>query len=276
MSNCDSCSAKESCGKDNKSACQVIESNNYNSIKNVIGVMSGKGGVGKSTIAANLALSLNKQGYKVGIMDADITGPSIPRILGAEDQRALMFEEGLRAVELDNGLKAISLNFLIEEEKKPVIWRGPIITNTVKQFYQDVIWGELDYLIIDMPPGTGDVTLTVMQSLPLDGVVMVAIPQDMVSMIVSKAIDMTKQLGIHVYGVVENMSYMQCPCCDEKIKVFSSDTVDEFLKDQEVNLLAELPIKAEMAHIDTVEAEVEGIFKDMSEKILAQINKTVV
>lgn len=275
MSNCSNCSAKDSCGKEDKSACGVIETNSHNTIKNVIGVMSGKGGVGKSTIAANLALSLREQGYKVGIMDADITGPSIPRILGAEEKRALMYPEGLRAVELDNGLKAISLNFLIEEEDKPVIWRGPIITNTVKQFYQDVIWGELDYLIIDMPPGTGDVTLTVMQSLPLDGVVMVAIPQDMVNMIVSKAIDMTRQLDIRVFGVVENMSYMTCPCCDEKIHVFKSEKVGEFLSKQRVPLLAELPIKQEMAHIDTIEDEVRKIFRDMSDIILSQIGEKV-
>lgn len=273
MSNCDSCSAKESCGKEDKTSCQVIGTNSFNTIRNVIGVMSGKGGVGKSTIAANLALSLQEQGYKVGIMDADITGPSIPRILNIQDERALMYPEGLRAVEMSNGLKAISLNLLIEEEKKPVIWRGPIITSTVKQFYQDVIWGELDYLIIDMPPGTGDVTLTVMQSLPLEGVVMVAIPQDMVSMIVSKAISMSQQLGVKVFGVVENMSYMKCPCCDEKIHVFQSDNINEFLADQKVDLLAELPIKGEMAHINTIDEGTREIFKEMSQKIIHMIQK---
>lgn len=271
MADCNSCSANESCGKEDKSACQVEGTNSMNSIKHIIGVMSGKGGVGKSTIAANLALSLNGQGYKVGILDADITGPSIPRILGAEKERALSYPEGLRAVELENGIKAMSLNFLIEEEKTPVIWRGPIITNTVKQFYQEVIWEELDYLIIDMPPGTGDVTLTVMQSFPIDGMVMVSVPQDMVSMIVSKAINMTKQLGVKVFGVVENMSYMQCPCCDEKIRVFQSDHIEGFLKEQEIELLAELPIKGEMTHISTVDEEVKEIYKKLSDKILSQI-----
>lgn len=272
MADCSACSAKDSCGKDDKSSCQVEGTNSMNKIKHIIGVMSGKGGVGKSTIAANLALSLNEQGYKVGIMDADITGPSIPRILGIEEKRALMFPEGLRPVEMTNGLKVMSLNLLIEEEKTPVIWRGPIITNTVKQFYQDVIWDELDYLIIDMPPGTGDVTLTVMQSMPIDGMVMVSIPQDMVSMIVSKAISMTKQLGVKVFGVVENMSYMTCPCCDQKIKVFNSETVDEFLLDQEVDLLAELPIKGEMTHINTIEADVKEIFNDLSGKVIDKIS----
>lgn len=275
MADCNTCSAKDSCGKEDKASCQVIGTNSMNKIHHVIGVMSGKGGVGKSTIAANLALALNEQGYKVGIMDADITGPSIPRILGIEEERALMYPEGIRALTLDNGLKAMSLNLLIEEEKNPVIWRGPIITNTVKQFYQDVIWEELDYLIIDMPPGTGDVTLTVMQSLPIDGMVMVSIPQDMVSMIVSKAINMTKQLGVKVFGVVENMSYMTCPCCDEKIKVFSSETVDDFLEDQEVELLAELPIRADMTHINTVDKEVKKIFKDLSNKIINQMDEKI-
>lgn len=271
MADCGSCSAKESCSKDDKSSCQVVGTNSMNTIHHVIGVMSGKGGVGKSTIAANLALSLTEQGYKVGIMDADMTGPSIPRILGIENERALNSPEGLRAVEMHNGLKVMSLNLLIEEENTPVIWRGPMITNTVKQFYQDVIWDELDYLIIDMPPGTGDVTLTVMQSMPLDGMVMVSIPQDMVSMIVSKAINMTKQLGVNVFGVVENMSYMTCPCCNEKIRVFNSETVDDFLEDQEVELLVELPIRSDMTHISTIEDEVKEIFKGLSDKILAQI-----
>lgn len=277
MADCTSCSVKDDCGKENKSACQVIGTNSMNKIKNVIGVMSGKGGVGKSTIAANLALSLREQGYKVGIMDADITGPSIPRILGIEDKRALMYPEGLRPVEMDNGLKVMSLNLLIEDENKPVIWRGPMITGTVKQFYQDVIWETLDYLVIDMPPGTGDVTLTVMQSLPIDGVVMVAIPQDMVSMIVSKAIDMTKRMGVKVFGVVENMSYMQCPCCDERIRVFESDNISGFLAQQQVALLAELPIKGEVTYAAKLDDEGRRIFKDMSQIILSQIpeKKTV-
>lgn len=273
MADCNSCSSKEKCTVEDKSSCQMIGTNSMNKIHHIIGVMSGKGGVGKSTIAANLALSLQAQGYKVGIMDADITGPSIPRILGIEKERAVGYPEGLRAVELESGLKVMSLNLLIEEEKNPVIWRGPIITNTVKQFYQDVIWGELDYLVIDMPPGTGDVTLTVMQSIPIDGMVMVAIPQDMVSMIVSKAIEMSKRLNVNVFGVVENMSYMTCPCCDEKIRVFNSDKVEEFLADQKVELLAELPIRTEMTHIDSHDEAVAEVFQNLSQKILKQLDE---
>lgn len=270
MADCSNCSAKDSCSKDG-SSCQLLGTNSMNEIKNIIGVMSGKGGVGKSTVAANLALSLREQGYKVGIMDADITGPSIPRILGVEKERALMFPEGLRALEMDNGLKIMSINLLLEEESKPVIWRGPIITNTVKQFYQEVIWEKLDYLIIDLPPGTGDVTLTIMQSLPIDGMVMVAVPQDMVSMIVAKAISMTRTMGVNVIGLIENMSYMQCPCCDERIRVFDSEHISEFLSEQQVELLAELPIRKEMTQVGKMDDNVRGIFKDISDRILGKI-----
>jgi len=269
MSNSSSCST--GANKKKMPKIEKLGTSSMNEIKHIIGVMSGKGGVGKSTVAANLALSLQEQGYKVGIMDADVTGPSIPRILGIQDKRARMYPEGLRAVEADNGLKAMSLNLLIEEEDRPVIWRGPIITSTIKQFYQEVIWEKLDYLIIDMPPGTGDVTLTVMQSFPLDGVVMVAVPQDMVSMIVAKAINMSRQLGVHVFGVVENMSYMTCPSCDEKIHIFEHEGIDDFLKEQKVELLAELPIKGEMVQLSKADDATRKLFKDLSGKLLNQL-----
>ncbi|WZL81552.1 Mrp/NBP35 family ATP-binding protein [Vallitaleaceae bacterium 9-2] len=271
-SNCDSCSSKESCNVENKSECQVIGTNSNNQFKHIIGVLSGKGGVGKSTVAANLALSLHRQGYKVGVLDADITGPSIPRIFNAEDKKALMYPHGLEAVEIETNLKAMSLNFLLDEEKKPVIWRGPIITNTIKQFYQDVIWGELDYLIIDMPPGTGDIALTIMQSFPLDGIVMVSVPQDMVSMIVSKAIAMTKRLNVEVLGVIENMSYMTCPHCDDKIRVFESDDIEAFLEDQEVELLAELPINGAVTQKNRLSEEMMRIFDEVAIKVQKKIH----
>jgi len=274
-SNCDSCGSKDSCSVENKDACQVIGTNAANSFKHVIGVLSGKGGVGKSTIAVNLALALHRAGNKVGILDADITGPSIPRILNSEDKKALIHEHGLEAIEIEKGLKAISLNYLMEEEKKPVIWRGPIITNTVKQFYQDVIWGELDYLIIDMPPGTGDVALTIMQNFPLDGIVMVSVPQDMVSMIVSKAIAMCKRLNIDVLGVIENMSYMKCPNCDDKIRVFESDEVDSFIKEQEVELLAELPINGAMTTKNRLTEDVNKLFDDIATKVSDKVSAKV-
>jgi len=272
-SNCDSCSSKDSCKVEDKDACQIIGTNSMNKFKHVIGVLSGKGGVGKSTVAVNLALALHKQGNKVGILDADITGPSIPRILNAEDKKALMYEHGLEAVEIEKGLKAMSLNFLIDEEKKPVIWRGPIVTNTIKQFYQDVIWEELDYLIIDMPPGTGDVALTIMQSFPLDGIVMVSVPQDMVSMIVTKAIRMTKRLNVEILGIIENMSYMQCPHCDEKIRVFESDSIEAFIKEQEVDLLAELPINGAMTQKNKLTEDVQDIFMQVADQVKEKVSK---
>ncbi len=273
MGDCSGCSQSSSCNVENKAACGVEGTNSMNNIKHIIGVMSGKGGVGKSTVSANLANALLKQGYKVGILDADITGPSIPRIVGIEDKRALMYPEGLRAVETDNGLKVMSLNLLIDAEDTPVIWKGPMITNTVKQFYQDVIWEELDYLIVDMPPGTGDVTLTVMQTFPLDGMVVVSVPQDMVSMIVAKAINMAKKLNINVLGVIENMSYITCPDCDKKIKLFAGDNTDKFITDHGVKLLGELPMMNDISYIDDASEETLNKFKDISKIILDDINK---
>lgn len=270
-SNCDSCGSKDSCKVENKDACSIIGTNSMNSFKHVIGVLSGKGGVGKSTVAVNLGLALHRAGNKVGILDADITGPSIPRILNAEDKKAYMFSHGLEAVEIEKNLKAISLNFMIEEESKPVIWRGAMITNTIKQFYQDVIWEDLDYLIIDMPPGTGDVALTIMQSFPLDGIVMVSVPQDMVSMIVAKAINMCKRLNVDVLGVIENMSYMQCPHCEDKIHVFESDDIQTFIREQAVELLAELPINGALTQKNRLSEELKVTFDQIAEKIVAKI-----
>src|SRR5665647_584402 len=177
MANCESCPSNGEC--DNKGTCG-IENNPLNKVKNIIGVMSGKGGVGKSTISVLIAQELNKKGYKVGLMDSDITGPSIPRLLGIKDVKPVMSESGIMPVRTTEGIDVISMNFLVENEEDPVIWRGPAVSGVVKQFWTDVIWGELDYLIIDMPPGTGDVALTVMQSIPVTGLVMVSTPQDLV------------------------------------------------------------------------------------------------
>ena len=187
MSDCGSCPSKGECSKDKESC--GIKNNPLNNIKKIIGVMSGKGGVGKSTVSALIAKNLAKQGYKVGVLDADITGPSIPRLLGVKDSRAMGAPDNcIYPVQNAEGIKVMSLNLLIDDENQPVIWRGAMISNVVKQFYTDVIWGELDYLLIDMPPGTGDVALTVMQSIPINGIVMVSVPQDMVSMIVKKVV----------------------------------------------------------------------------------------
>jgi Mrp family chromosome partitioning ATPase len=209
--------------------------------------MSGKGGVGKSTISVLIAKELKKRGLKVGIMDADITGPSIPRLMGVKDGRVEQSELGIIPVQAD-GISVMSLNFLLSDERQPVIWRGPIIAGTVKQFWEEVFWGELDYLIIDLPPGTGDVALTVMQSIPISGMVIVSVPQDMVSMIVAKAVNMVRTMKIPLIGVVENMSYLTCPDCGKKIELFSGKR-GEFEKELDVQLLGELPMLPAIADI---------------------------
>ena len=235
MSDCNTCPSGSSCTKD-KESCGIIN-NPHNNIKKVIGVMSGKGGVGKSTVTTLFAKELNKLGYKVGIMDADITGPSIPRLMGMKDEKAMGDGENIYPVVSKEGIKVISLNLLIDDENEPVIWRGPVVGGAVKQFWEDVIWGDLDFLLIDMPPGTGDVALTVMQSTPINGVVMVSVPQDMVSMIVAKAVNMTKKMNIPVLGVVENMSYIVCPGCETKINFNEENGVNDFLNEMGLTLM---------------------------------------
>lgn len=264
MADCKSCPSNSSCGKDNKAACNVVN-NPYNKIKHVIGVMSGKGGVGKSTVSVLLAQSLNRQGYKVGILDADVTGPSVPRLLGIQHASAKQNQYGLLPIETEDGIKAMSLNFLLENEDEPVIWRGAIISNTVKQFYTDVLWGDLDYLVIDMPPGTGDVALTIMQSLPLAGIVMVTLPQDMVSMIVTKAVKMVQKMEGRILGVVQNMSYIECDACDHVIRIFEDD-VTASLAAHNLELLGELPMRKEIVQIGT-----HGT-KDLSQEIVEKLN----
>ena len=256
MSNCNSCPSNSSCSKD-KEKC-MIENNPLNNIKNVIGVMSGKGGVGKSTVSVMLAKQLRKLGYKVGVLDADITGPSVPRLLGVKDKKAEATEQCIIPIETEDEIKVMSLNLLIEDENQPVIWRGPAISGIVKQFWTDVLWGDLDYLVIDMPPGTGDVALTVMQSMPIDGIVMVSIPQDLVSMIVSKAINMAKKMDIRVLGVVENMSYIVCPDCDKKIRLFNGENVGQFLRESDLQLLGELPMVSTICNISSQGYENSG------------------
>ena len=238
---CEGCPNQGSCGKD-QSSCQ-IENNPNNHIKKIVAVMSGKGGVGKSTITVMLAKSLAKKGLKVGIMDADITGPSIPRLFAAEHEQAYATKENfIIPIETADHIKIMSLNFMMKNESDPVIWRGPIIAGVVKQFYTDVIWGDLDVLLIDMPPGTGDVALTIMQSLPVSGVVMVSTPQPMVSMIVSKAIHMCHQMSIAVYGVIENMAYLECPNCQEKIDFYEKSDLDSFIRENETKIYCTLPM----------------------------------
>lgn len=216
---CEGCPSQGKCGKSSETC--GIQSNPDNHIKNIITVMSGKGGVGKSTVTVMLAKAMAKKGLKVGIMDADITGPSIPRLLALSNEHAFGNEkQQLIPVESKEGIKVMSLNFLVQSESDPVIWRGPVIGGVVKQFYTDVVWGDLDVLLIDMPPGTGDVALTIMQSIPVQGVVMVSTPQPMVSMIVEKACHMCEKMEVKVLGIIENMAYLECPNCHERIEFY--------------------------------------------------------
>ena len=226
---CEDCKSKDTCESKGEGckeeSLKLIP--RYGKIKNVIGVISGKGGVGKSTVTGIMATMLAKKGYKVGVLDADITGPSMPRFFGVNSKRATIIplENDMvkfEPVETAGGIKVVSMNLLTAVEDEPVIWRGPVITGVLKQMFIETNWGELDYLLIDMPPGTGDIALTVMQEFPVDEIVIVSTPQDMVSMIVKKVVIMAQKIGVKIKGVVENMAYINCPDCDKKIRVFSS------------------------------------------------------
>lgn len=240
---------KESCEGCEQSKKSLMEAfNSYSSVKHVIGVASGKGGVGKSFVTAMLAILLNRKGYKVGVLDADITGPSIPKMFGIS-KRAEINELGFIPERTADGIKLMSINLLLEQEDTPVIWRGPILAGTVKQFWTDVIWEDLDYLLIDMPPGTGDVPLTIFQSIPLDGIVIVSSPQDLVSMIVRKAYNMAKQMDIPVLGLVENMSFVKCPDCGKEINLFGESKLEEISREIGVDILGRLPIDPKLAEL---------------------------
>lgn len=266
MSSCGSCSTG-GCGSSDGSSKQdmKLQTNPNNKIKKVIGVMSGKGGVGKSTIAVLIAKELNNRGLKVGVLDADITGPSVPSLLQVKDVRLIGNDQGILPAESAEGIKLMSLNLMAEDEEEPVIWRGAMISNVVSQFWTDVIWGELDYLIIDMPPGTGDVPLTVMQSIPISGMVMVSTPQDMVSMIVAKSVNMVRTMEVPIIGVVENMSYLSCPDCNKKVKIFENSDLQQYLDRLKLDLLGELPMNKEYAGL------AKGLYQLESDKIIKQI-----
>ena len=224
----------------------LVAPNAKSHIKNVIGIVSGKGGVGKSLVTSELAVLLRKQGYKVGILDADITGPSIPKVFGVHGQ-ATGNEDGIFPFETKTGIEIMSVNLILDNEETPVIWRGPVIAGVVKQFWNEVVWGELDYLLVDMPPGTGDVPLTVFQSLPLDGIVVVTTPQDLVSMIVAKAVNMAAAMNVPTLGLVENMSYVLCPDCGKKIYIYGEGHSEETAKELNIPAYASLPIIPEIA-----------------------------
>lgn len=241
---CGSCS--ENCESRQNPVDFIEKPHTMSSIKKVIGVVSGKGGVGKSLVTAMSAVTMNRRGYAAGILDADITGPSIPKLFGIHE-KAMSNEWGLLPAKSKTGIDIMSVNLLLENEKDPVIWRGPIIAGVVKQFWTDVIWSDVDFLFVDMPPGTGDVPLTVFQSLPVDGILVVTSPQELVSMIVSKAVGMAQKMDIPVLGIVENMSYLKCPDCGKEIHVFGESHVDEIAAEYGLPVLAKVPIDPQLA-----------------------------
>lgn len=221
--------------------------NPMSNVKKVIGVVSGKGGVGKSLVTSMLAVLSNRKGFKTAILDADITGPSIPKAFGLKEQAPALDEHSILPVRTAKGVKVMSINLLLDNETSPVVWRGPIIAGVVKQFWTDVIWDDVDYMFVDMPPGTGDVPLTVFQSLPLDGIVIVTSPQELVSMVVEKAVNMAKMMNVPILGLVENMSCYVCPDCGKEIHVFGVSKADETAKRFGIETVARIPINPEIA-----------------------------
>jgi len=254
--NCESCG--EFCDEREHSPADFLEQpNQMSSIKKVIGVVSGKGGVGKSLVTSLLATAAQKKGLHSAILDADVTGPSIPKIFGLKE-KARGSEIGLFPVQSKTGIDIMSVNLLLEDETEPVVWRGPIIAGTVKQFWTDVIWENVDVMFVDMPPGTGDVPLTVFQSIPIDGVIIVTSPQELVSMIVGKALKMAKMMNIPVLGIVENMSYVKCPHCGEEIHLFGESNAEKTAAEYGLKVLDKLPINPEIAKACD-RGEIEGL-----------------
>lgn len=266
----ESCSSCEHAGSCPSKMDLKVPANEYTHVKKVIGVVSGKGGVGKSMVTASLARMMREQGYSVGILDADITGPSIPKMYGIHEH-AVGNELGMFPCIAKDGTRIMSVNLLLDSEDTPVIWRGPIIAGVVKQFWNEVLWGDLDYLFVDMPPGTGDVPLTVFQSLPVDSVVIVSSPQDLVQMIVKKAYYMARQMDISVLGLVENFSYLECPDCKKKISVFGESRANEIAKELNIDVLGKMPIDPKLAEMVEEEKFYEvhhDYLKDAIEKLV--------
>lgn len=249
-----------------------FQQNDYSNIRHVIGVMSGKGGVGKSLVCGILAVELARRGARVGILDADVTGPSIPRMMGLAGARARGVDELIVPVLTKGGIRVMSANLVLEHESDPVIWRGPVVAGAIKQFWEDCAWGELDYLLVDMPPGTGDVALTVFQSLPVDGVVIVSSPQDLVQMVVGKAVNMANMMRVPVLGLVENMAFVECPHCGERVFPYGPSRLQETAEAFDVEALGQLgmdPALAEACDKGTFEdALPEGLLPDAVEAVV--------
>ena len=267
--NCSSCSSS-SCNSRKKESF-LKEPHKSSSIKKVIGVVSGKGGVGKSLTTSLLASFANKQGKSVGIMDADITGPSIPHMFGVSEH-ATGSEKGIDTVVSPSGIQMMSMNLLLEETTMPVVWRGMVISGTVLQFWTDVIWKDIDLLFIDMPPGTGDVPLTVFQSIPIAGIVIVTTPQDLVKMVVEKAVNMANMMNVPVLGLVENMSYLACPDCGKKIEVFGRSQADEIARQYGIPAVAKMPLDAKISTLADA-GKIEEYETDALQEVFASIEK---
>lgn len=263
-----------SCGKDcssRKKESMLKEPHKKSSVKKVIGIVSGKGGVGKSLTTSLLAALAQKNGNSVGIMDADITGPSIPRMFGVKD-RVTGSEDGIDTVLSPSGMQLMSMNLLLDDETTPVVWRGMVISGTVMQFWTDVIWKDVDLLFIDMPPGTGDVPLTVFQSIPIAGIVIVTTPQDLVKMVVEKAVNMANMMNIPVLGLVENMSYLSCPDCGKKLEVFGSSKAKAIAAEYAIPAVARMPLDPEISKLADA-GRIEDYETDALNEVFAQIEK---
>ena len=275
-----SCSSASRCSKESCEGCPShqnpqslqAEMNAASNVKHVIGIVSGKGGVGKSFVTASLAVQMAKAGYSVGILDADITGPSIPKMFGVHE-KVIGDEKGMYPAETKEGIKIMSVNLLMDDEEAPVVWRGPVIAGAVKQFWSETVWGDVDYLFVDMPPGTGDVPLTVFQSLPVNGIVVVTSPQELVQMIVKKAFNMANMMHIPVLGLVENFSYLKCPDCGKEISLFGKSHIDEAAKEMGTKVLGKLPL--DPSYAETADEgkfyEIENPYLDAAVEVLKNI-----
>ena len=266
---CSTCSAD--CAS-RQAAIEKEKQNDGSNVRRVIGVVSGKGGVGKSLVTSALATVLRRRDYRTAILDADVTGPSIPRAFGLKPGTVNGCEGGMLPPRSKTGIEIMSLNLLVGDETEPVVWRGPVIAGAVKQFWTDVVWGDVDYMFVDMPPGTGDVPLTVFQSLPIDGIIVVSSPQELVSMIVEKAIRMADLMKIPVLGLVENYSYVKCPDCGKEIRIFGESKIEETAKRHGVPLLARLPIDPEFARLSDA-GQIELLSSDVFEAAADAIEK---
>lgn len=271
---CNNCSSagEGGCSPENCTQPEKALLGSLNQIQKVVAVMSGKGGVGKSTVTSLLAVGLNRMGYKVGILDADITGPSIPRIFGLEGGNLKATDFGIVPPASSQGIKIISINLFLPGEDEPVIWRGPILAGMVKQFWEETDWRELDYLLVDLPPGTGDVPLTVMQSIPVDGMVVVSAPQELVLMVVKKAVKMANKLNIPIVGMVENMSYARCPHCDEKLELFGVSHAEEVADQLKIPLLGGLPWNPQINYLMD-QGKIEEYMDDEVERLSGELVK---